>query len=52
MVLAGVKIPVRPHFGVVAVAPSEADVVSSIPPGYFGGNIAMRDAFRRLGASR
>jgi acetamidase/formamidase len=38
-VLAGVRIPVRPHFGVIAVAPREAEFVDSIPPGYFGGNI-------------
>jgi acetamidase/formamidase len=38
-VLKGVRVPVRPHFGVVAVAPREADMVNSIPPGYFGGNI-------------
>src|SRR3954471_15645570 len=34
-----VRIPIRPHFGVIGVAPKEADVVDSIPPGYFGGNI-------------
>jgi acetamidase/formamidase len=38
-VLKGVRVPVRPHFGVIAVAPKEADMVNSIPPGYFGGNI-------------
>ena len=38
-ILKGVRIPVRPHFGVIAVAPSEAEFVDSIPPGYFGGNI-------------
>ena len=27
------------HFGFIGVAPREADVVDSIPPGYFGGNI-------------
>ncbi len=37
--LAGVEIPVRMHFGFIGVAPREADVVDSIPPGYFGGNI-------------
>jgi hypothetical protein len=34
-----VRIPVRPHFGVIALAPREADIVDSTPPGYFGGNI-------------
>jgi acetamidase/formamidase len=38
-VLAGVRVPIRPHFGVLGVAPREADVVDSIPPAYFGGNI-------------
>lgn len=38
-VLAGVRIPLRPHFGVVGVAPREADLVDSIPPAYFGGNL-------------
>jgi acetamidase/formamidase len=38
-ILEGVRIPVRPHFGVIAVAPKEAEFVDSIPPGYFGGNI-------------
>lgn len=37
--LVGVRIPARPHFGFMAVAPREAEVVDSIPPGYFGGNI-------------
>ena len=38
-VLRGVTIPVRPHFGVIAVAPAEDGLVDSIPPAYFGGNI-------------
>jgi acetamidase/formamidase len=38
-ILKGVRIPVRPHFGVIAVAPKEAEFVDSIPPGYFGGNV-------------
>ncbi|HWB45719.1 MAG TPA: acetamidase/formamidase family protein [Hyphomicrobiaceae bacterium] len=38
-VLPGVTIPLRPHFGFIGVAPREADIVDSIPPGYFGGNI-------------
>ncbi len=38
-ILKGVRIPVRPHFGVIAVAPNEAEFVDSIPPGHFGGNI-------------
>jgi acetamidase/formamidase len=37
--LDGVTIPLRPHFGFIGVAPKEADIVDSIPPGYFGGNI-------------
>jgi acetamidase/formamidase len=38
-VLADVRIPARLHFGFMAVAPRESDLVDSIPPGYFGGNI-------------
>jgi acetamidase/formamidase len=38
-VLKGVRIPVRPHFGVMAVAPKEAELVDTVPPSYFGGNI-------------
>jgi acetamidase/formamidase/AraC-like DNA-binding protein len=43
-VLRGIKIPVQPHFGVIAVAPREAEIVDSIPPSYFGGNIDNRRA--------
>ena len=38
-VLDGVRVPIRPHFGTMGVAPQEADVFDSIPPSYFGGNI-------------
>lgn len=38
-VLEGVEIPVRPHFGVIGVAPREAGLIDSVPPSYFGGNI-------------
>jgi acetamidase/formamidase len=38
-VLKNVRIPIRPHFGVIGVAPSEADMVDSIPPDYVGGNV-------------
>ena len=41
--LEGVKIPLRLHLGSMGVVPSEADVVDSIPPGYFGGNIDNRN---------
>lgn len=37
--LDGVVIPARPHFGFVGVAPREAEIVDTIPPGYFGGNL-------------
>jgi acetamidase/formamidase/AraC-like DNA-binding protein len=37
--LAGIRIPARPHFGFVGVAPADSDMVDSIPPGNFGGNI-------------
>lgn len=32
-------IPMRPHFGVMGVAPAENGRISSIPPGAFGGNV-------------
>lgn len=38
-VLKNIRIPVRPHFGTMGVAPAEADMVTSIPPNYTGGNI-------------
>ncbi len=38
-VLRDVTIPVRPHFGVVALAPAHSELVDSVPPGNFGGNI-------------
>lgn len=38
-VLDGIRIPLRPHFGVIAVAPREAEFVDSVPPSYFGGNL-------------
>jgi acetamidase/formamidase len=37
--LAGVAVPLRPHFGVGGVAPREAGRINSIPPGPFGGNV-------------
>src|SRR5690606_2981160 len=33
-----VRIPLRPHFGVMTLMPKEPGLVDSIPPGYFGGN--------------
>ncbi|RZI92355.1 MAG: AraC family transcriptional regulator, partial [Rubrivivax sp.] len=38
-VLAKAVVPIRPHFGVLAVAPRELGYVDSVPPGYFGGNL-------------
>jgi acetamidase/formamidase len=38
-ILKDIRIPIRPHFGVIALAPREADIVDSTPPSYFGGNI-------------
>jgi acetamidase/formamidase/AraC-like DNA-binding protein len=38
-VLEGIRIPLRLHFGVIALAPKEFAVVDSIPPAYFGGNL-------------
>ncbi len=38
-VLKNVRVPIRPHFGVMGLAPKEVDMVDSIPPSYTGGNI-------------
>lgn len=38
-VLEKAVVPVRPHFGVLAVAPGEPGIIDSIPPSYFGGNL-------------
>ncbi|CAN5226548.1 acetamidase/formamidase family protein [soil metagenome] len=42
--LKNVRVPVRPHFGLIALAPREADLVDSTPPSYFGGNLDNRRA--------
>ena len=33
------RVPIRPHFGVIGLAPAEAEIVDSIPPSYTGGNM-------------
>ena len=38
-VLKNVRVPIRPHFGVMGLAPAEVDMVDSIPPNHVGGNI-------------
>jgi acetamidase/formamidase len=38
-ILKNVRVPIRPHFGVIGLAPAEAEIVDSIPPSYTGGNI-------------
>jgi acetamidase/formamidase/AraC-like DNA-binding protein len=38
-ILKGVTIPVRPHFGVIAVAPQQQGLIDSVPPSSFGGNL-------------
>lgn len=37
--LAGVVVPLRPHFGTMGVAPAKPERVSSVPPGDHGGNV-------------
>ena len=37
--LAGVRIPIRPHFGIIALASDFPGLVDSTPPSSFGGNI-------------
>ncbi len=34
-----VEVPVRPHFGVMGVAPPEPGRINSVPPGVWGGNV-------------
>lgn len=38
-VLRDVEVPVRPHFGFVAMAPAHDGLIDSVPPANFGGNI-------------
>lgn len=38
-VLRNVEIPVRPHFGVIGLAPAHAGLVDSVPPSAQGGNL-------------
>ena len=38
-ILPHVRVPIRPHFGTLGVAPKEVELVSSIPPNYCGGNV-------------
>lgn len=38
-ILPGVRVPVRPHFGVIGVAPDHDSLVDSIPPSAHGGNL-------------
>jgi acetamidase/formamidase/AraC-like DNA-binding protein len=38
-ILRNVEIPIRPHFGVIAVAPAHSGLVDSVPPNAFGGNL-------------
>lgn len=38
-ILRNVEIPIRPHFGVIALAPNHNGLVDSVPPASFGGNL-------------
>lgn len=38
-ILRNVEIPIRPHFGVIGLAPAYAGLVDSVPPAAFGGNL-------------
>ncbi len=38
-VLKGVRVPLRPHFGVMGVAPAEVEMMGTTPPHYAGGNV-------------
>jgi acetamidase/formamidase len=41
-VTGGLRVPVRPHFGVLGVAPEQSGRISTVPPGAFGGNVDNR----------
>lgn len=38
-ILRNVEIAIRPHFGVIAVAPAHSGLVDSVPPASYGGNL-------------
>lgn len=38
-VLKDVRVPLRPHFGVIGLAPAEVDMMGTVPPHYAGGNV-------------
>lgn len=38
-VLRDIEIPIRPHFGVIALAPAHSELIDSVPPANFGGNM-------------
>ena len=38
-VLRNIEIPIRPHFGFIALAPAYSGLVDSVPPNSFGGNL-------------
>lgn len=38
----GIEIPLKPFMGIVGVAPDTSEMVSSVPPGNFGGNMDVR----------
>lgn len=38
-ILKDIEVPVRPHFGVMGLAPNHGGLVDSVPPSSFGGNL-------------
>ena len=38
-VLRNIEVPIRPHFGVIGLAPAHAGLIDSVPPSAFGGNL-------------
>lgn len=38
-VLRNVEIPIRPHFGMIALAPAHPRLIDSVPPSAYGGNL-------------
>lgn len=38
-IMQNIEVPIRPHFGFVALAPAQDGFIDSVPPANFGGNI-------------
>ena len=45
-ILRDVRVPIRPHFGVMALAPKEAEFVDSVPPAISAGTSTIGGSAR------